>query len=203
MLLPIRAICKEKWTRRDGTAPIFLQYCYSREKRTLLNTSIFIPPAYWHSKQQKITAELPVQFGDPVKLNDELFRLKRLVEDLVAEATKKQIEDKGAFVKKAFSPTLNLNVLDERITTVAKQEIAKKEAKQDIYYQFDEYIKTKERKVSKATLTVYSNVKGHLQAFEKYRQSTISFASFDFNFYHDFIEVHYSFSRRKVIGCLL
>ena len=103
-------------------------------------------------------------------MNDELLRQKRLVEDLVAEATKKQIADKGAFVKKAFTPTLNLNVLDERITTVAKQEIAKKEAKQDIYYQFDEYIKTKERKVSKATLTVYGNVKAHLQAFEKYRQ---------------------------------
>ena len=110
------------------------------------------------------------------------------MEDLVAEATRKQITDKGAFVKKAFSPTLDLCSLDEHITTVAKQELNKKEAKQDIYYQFDEYIKTKERKVSKATLTVYSNVKGHLQAFEKYRQEKISFASFDFNFYHDFID---------------
>ena len=73
------------------------------------------------------------------------------MEDLVAKATRKQITDKGAFVKKAFSPTLDLSSLDERITSVAKQETAKKDAKQDIYYQFDEYIKTKERKVSKAT----------------------------------------------------
>jgi hypothetical protein len=129
MLLPIRAICKEKWTRRDGTAPIFLQYCYSREKRTLLNTSIFIPPAYWQSKQQRISAELPIQFGDAEKLNDELLRLKRVVEDLVAEATKKQIEDKGAFVKKTFTPTLNLQALDERATIIAKQEAAKKRSK--------------------------------------------------------------------------
>ena len=82
-----------------------------------------------------------------------------MVEELVAEATRKQITDKGAFVKKAFTPTLDLRVRDERITTVAKQEAAKKEAKQDIYYQFDDYIKTKERKVSKATLTVYGNEK--------------------------------------------
>lgn len=125
------------------------------------------------------------------------------MEDLVAEATRKQITDKGAFVKKAFSPTLDLNSLDERITNVAKQETAKKEAKQDIYYQFDEYIKTKERKVSKATLTVYSNVKGHLQAFEKYRQEKISFASFDFNFYHDFIDYltfeHVHMRRQEVL----
>ncbi|MCS3801115.1 site-specific integrase [Niastella sp. OAS944] len=125
---------------------------------------------------------------------------------MVAEATRKQIADKGAFVKKAFSPTLDLSVLDERIVTVAKQEMAKKEAKQDIYYQFDEYIKakeSKERKVSKATLTVYSNVKGHLQAFEKYRKEKISFASFDFNFYHDFIDYltfeHVHMRRQEVL----
>lgn len=136
-------------------------------------------------------------------MNDELLRLKRLVEDLVAEADKKQISDKGSFVKKPFTPTLNLNVIDDRITSVAKQEAAKKEAKQDIYYQFDEYIKAKERKVSKATLTVYSNVKGHLQAFEKYRQEKISFASFDFNFYHDFIDYltfeHVHMRRQEVL----
>jgi site-specific recombinase XerD len=188
MLLPIKPICRAKRARKDGTAPIFLQYCFSATKRTLLNTGIYIPPQYWHPKLLRVSPQLPPEYGSPVKLNDELLRQKRLVEDLVAEATRKQITDKGTFVKKAFSPTLDLRSLDERVTTVAKQEAAKKEAKQDIYYQFDEYIKTKERKVSKATLTVYSNVKGHLQAFEKYRQGKISFASFDFNFYHDFID---------------
>lgn len=202
MLLPIKPICRVKRVRKDGTAPIFLQYCFSATKRTLLNTGIYIPPQYWHPKQLRVSPLLPAEYGSPVKLNDELLRQKRLVEDLVAEATRKQITDKGAFVKKAFTPTLDLQSLDERITTVAKHEMAKKEAKQDIYYQFDEYIKTKERKVSKATLTVYSNVKGHLQAFEKYRQEKISFASFDFNFYHDFIDYltfEHVHMRRKVV----
>jgi hypothetical protein len=69
-----------------------------------------------------------------------------LVEELVAEATRKQITDKEAFIKKAFTPTLDLQSLDERVTRVAKQELAKKEAKQEIYYQFDEYIKTRREK---------------------------------------------------------
>jgi hypothetical protein len=146
MLLPIKPICRAKRVRKDGTAPIFLQYCFSATNRTLLNTGIYIPPQYWHPKQLRVSPQLPAEYGSPVKLNDELLRQKRLVEDLVAEATRKQIVDKGAFVKKAFSPTLDLNFLDECIVTVAKQETAKKEAKQDIYYQFDEYIKTKERK---------------------------------------------------------
>jgi hypothetical protein len=45
-------------------------------------------------------------------------------------------------------------------------------------------------------------VKGHLQAFEKYRQEKITFASFDFNFYHDFIDYltfEHVHMRRKVV----
>jgi hypothetical protein len=42
-----------------------------------------------------------------------------------------------------------------------------------------------------------------LQAFEKHRQSTISFASFDFNFYHDFIDYltfeHVHMRRQEVL----
>ena len=203
MLLPIKPICRAKRIRKDGTAQIFLQYCFSATKRTLLNTGIYIPPQYWHPKQLRVSPQLPPEYGSPVKLNDELLRQKRLVEDLVAEATRKQIADKRSFVKKAFTPTLDLQSLDERVTTIAKQEAAKKEAKQDIYFQFDEYIKTKERKVSRATLTVYNNVKAHLQAFERFRQEKISFASFDFNFYHDFIDYltfeHVHMRRQEVL----
>lgn len=115
MLLPIKPICRTKKVRKNGTAPIFLQYCFSATKRTLLNTGIYIPPQYGHPKLLRVSSQLQPEYGSPVKLNDELLLQKRLVEDLVAEATKKQIEDKGAFVKKAFSTTLNLNFLDERI----------------------------------------------------------------------------------------
>lgn len=43
MLFPIKAICNPKEIRRDGTAIIFIQFCYSSENRTLLNTGIAIP----------------------------------------------------------------------------------------------------------------------------------------------------------------
>ena len=105
MLLRIKPICRTKRVRKGRTAPIFLQYCFSATKRTLLNTGIYIPPQYWHPKL--LRHSYPAEYGSPVKLNDELLRQKRLVEDLVAEATRKQITDKGAFVKKAFTPTLD------------------------------------------------------------------------------------------------
>lgn len=46
-------------------------------------------------------------------------------------------------------------------------------------------------------------MKAHLQAFEKYRQEKISFASFDFNFFHDFIDYltfeHVHIRRQEVL----
>jgi hypothetical protein len=109
MLLPIKPICRCNRIKTDGTASIFLQYYYSRTNRTLLSTGITVPPEYWQKKQLRISPQLTPQFGNASKLNDELLRQKRLIEDLVAEATRKQITDKGAFVKKALSPTLDLH----------------------------------------------------------------------------------------------
>jgi hypothetical protein len=175
MLLPIRPICTAKRTSRDGTSPIFLQYCYSTTKRTLLNTGINIPPEYWQPKQMSISSKLPLTYGDAAKLNQDLIRYKRVVEDLVTHAINKEIVDKGRFVKETFSPSFDLSTLDDKVKTVLSNQAAEKKAKLDIYYQFDEYIKTKERKVSRATLTVYGNVKSHLLAFEKYRKEKITF----------------------------
>jgi integrase len=188
MLLPIRPICTAKRTRRDGTSPFFLQYCYSTTKRTLLNTGINIPPEYWQPKQMAISPKLPLTYGDAAKLNQDLIRYNRVAEDLATHATNKQISDKGRFVKQTFFPSFDPGTLDDQVKTVLTNQAAEKKAKLDIYYQFDEYIKTKERKVSRATLTVYGNVKSHLLAFEKYRKQKITFSSLDFNFYHDFID---------------
>ena len=45
MLLPVKPICERKFVRRDGTSLIYIQYCFSAEKRTLLNTEITVPSA--------------------------------------------------------------------------------------------------------------------------------------------------------------
>jgi hypothetical protein len=44
------------------------------------------------------------------------------------------------------------------------------------------------RKVSKTTLTVYNNVKVHLQSFEQFRKKPVTFESLDFSFYEDFVD---------------
>jgi hypothetical protein len=70
---------------------------------------------------------------------------------LVTHAVQTKIQDKGAFVKTTFCPTLEVTTVEERVNEAAKKEAEVKRSKLDIYYQFDEYIKSKKRKVSPAT----------------------------------------------------
>ncbi len=188
MVLPIKPICRSNKLRKDGTSLIFFQYCYSATKRTLLNTEIAIPVEYWAKKLRCISHKLPAQFGDHQHLNEELKRQFRIVEDQVTHANKNELTNKGIFVKNTFSPKLDITTISGQVEKAVEQEIVEKRARLDIYYQYDEYIKSKERKVSKATLTVYGNVKSHLLAFEAYRKQKITFDSFDFGFYEDFVD---------------
>jgi hypothetical protein len=46
-------ICKMEAIRKDGLCNIYIQYCYSAKKRTLLNSGIAIPPHFGILKNQK------------------------------------------------------------------------------------------------------------------------------------------------------
>jgi len=113
MLLPIKPICNAKKIRRDGTSPIFLQYCYSATNRTSLNTGINIPPGCWNNKLLCITKKLPPICGNYEHLNEELLRLKRIAEDL--EYLKRKVmlfifhmKKLQLFIKQIYLPILIL-----------------------------------------------------------------------------------------------
>lgn len=200
MLLPIKLICDPKKARRDGTSLVYIQYCYSSTNRTLLNTDIAIPPKYWINKRLAISKDLPKEFGDQVLLNDNLTKMLRTVEDLIALGEKQEVADMGLFVKQTFKPNMNVEGLESHVTTAMVE--TKHKAAQSVYAQFAAYISSKEKKVSKATLTVFNTVVEHLKAFEKYRKVPISFESFDYDFYESFIDFllfEYVQPRRKEV----
>ena len=114
MLFPIKPICKKRLIRRDGTSIIFIQYCYSAEKRTLLNSGIAIPPNYWNLKRLRINADLPVCYGNAELLNGQLLNAIRIVEDILTFAAKKKIADPLAFLKTSFRPDFDLSRLEEK-----------------------------------------------------------------------------------------
>lgn len=209
MLLPLKPVCEQKDIRNNGTSLIYIQYCYSRKHRTNLNTEIAIPPQYWNKKKLSVKDTLPITWGNWEHLNTELKRMMRLVEDLVDLADKKNISNKGRFVKDLFTPSLNLEELgnnDKKLKELAGEASA---INLDIYLQIDEYIKSKLKKVSPSTITVFENVKSHLKAFETFRQEPISFKSFDFNFYDTYVDfltfdyVQTRFKKNPVVGMKL
>jgi site-specific recombinase XerD len=67
-----------------------------------------------------------------------------------------------------------------------------------LYYQIDEYIKSKERKVCKDMPRIYQNMKEHLKAFEEFRGTPITFDCLDLDFYEEFVDyLMYNYIQRR------
>jgi hypothetical protein len=187
MLLPLSLICEKKDMRKDGTSIVFIQYCYSSEKRTTLNTGISIPPKFWNKKKQVITTDLPNEYGSVEFLLDQLKQKFRFAEDIVELAIRKNIQNKGKFVKEAFDRNLNIEQLRRNEEQIKQLSGESGTINLDIYFQLDDYIKIKTGKVSKTTINVFNNIKAHLKAYEQFSGQGITFKSFDFDFYDRFV----------------
>jgi hypothetical protein len=203
MLLPIKPVCKSNKVRKDGTSIVFIQYCLDSERRTLLNTGIAIPPKFWNQKKLFISDLLPANYGDAEELNDHLKKLRRKTEDIVSLAIKKKVEDPIRFLNDFFAQDIDI----AGIEAVLKEEEKKKALEDprlnlDVYFQIDEYIKSKTHKVTPGMLRIFRNMKEHLEAFENHRKELIKFESFDLDFYESFVDYlayDYIHQRRKEV----
>lgn len=201
MLLPLKPICEAKKARRDGTSVIYIQYCYSSEKRTNLNTELAIPAEYWNDQKLFIKPDLPPQFGEAARLNEEIKRMYRLAEDLISLADKKKVENKGRFVKEVFKPDLDINILTaEEAKLKGLASPAKEKINTDVYFQLAEYIKCKTGMVCESTLSIFRNLGEQLKDFEVFRNEPVTFEGIDFDFYDrfaKFLTFDYVQKRRK------
>jgi integrase len=188
-MLPLKFICHTRKMRKDGCSPIYIQYCYTSTHRTLLNTKMAIPPKYWNRKKGCIQKELPEVFGEAAAMNNELLRQYRLVEDLIAQCEKMGVVEVGLFVKKHFHPQLDLATLSplQKAKSQPLPPAPRKVPSTDVYAQLDDYIAAKAHRVSPASLTIFKNVKTHLQAFDHHRKERLTFDAFDYNFYDAFV----------------
>lgn len=202
-MAPLKPICDRKNMRKDGTSIIFIQYCYCPEHRTNLNTEIAIPPAFWNKRSLCVSNDLPPIYGSAEHLNVEIKRLFRQAEDIIDFAIKKNIPNRGNFVKKVFNPVLDLATLEkdeEKIKIIADAQTNK--VNLDLYFQVDDYISSKEKKVSPETIGVFRQMKEQLKAFETFTCKPLTFESLDYDFYErfvDFLSFDYEQRRRKDI----
>lgn len=183
MLLPLKPVCKKALKRRDGTSIIFIQYCHSADKRTLLNTGIAIPPEYWNPKKLRINNDLPACYGSADVLNGQLQDQFRIAEDILTHARRGKISDPIAFLKDTYKPDLDLTQLDQKVKKAEEPAV-----NLNVFYQIDDYMKSKEKQVTPAMLHVFRNMRETLKSFEAYRKKPITFESFDYNFYEEFVE---------------
>lgn len=126
-----------------------------------------------------VSLDLPPEYGTAAELNERLQKMMRLVEDILSFCLKNTRDNPMFFLKKNFSPDLDITTLEQR---------KEKTGSLDVYDQFDAYIESKKRRIAPATVNIYMEVKRYLQAFEKFRGRKITFKSFDVDFYHEFIE---------------
>ena len=183
MLVSVKPVCKKSLIRKNGTSVIFLQYCHTGERRTLLNSGIAIPPNFWNLKRLRINSDLPDTYGMAEDLNEQLQHSIRVVEDILAFAAKKKLPDPLNFLKKTYKPGFDVSRLDQK-----NEEIDGSRPNLDLFHQIDDYIISKTRQVTPKMLHVFRNMKETLRAFETYRKKPITFESFEFSFYEEFVE---------------
>jgi hypothetical protein len=200
-MLPIKLICGRN-ANRDGTNPIYIQYCLNAGERTLLNTQVYIPVRHWNKKLTRISKDLPSQYGNPNQLNESLANQIRIAEDVIRFAKKKEIKDEIGFLRKHFQPDFDVCYLE--IACQSDNVMYTKGSKKDnldLYFQIDDYIRSKEKKVCKDMPRIYRNMKEHLLAFESFINHPLTFEYMDLNFYEEFVDFltyDYVQRRRKV-----
>lgn len=189
MRIPIKPLCEEKRIKANGKASIYIQYFHDGEHRTFLNTQLAIPPGYWDKRKQCIKETLPAEFGNHNQLNKEVDRQLRLAGDLITFGKSLGIAEIGSFVKENFSPSLDIEEFKICQLSTGKSFVPESTKKKEGFFKhLEEYIQAKSNKVKPGTLTVFHSMLLHFEAFEKYRKEPISFQSFDYQFYEDFID---------------
>lgn len=202
MNLPIKPVCKTGKIRKDGTASIGIQYCFTSEKRALLDSGLAIPPKYWNRKRKCISDNLPEIYSTSFELNEKLNHELRKAEDIISLAFKRH-ENPLEFFKLYYKPDQPfesvVNELQKRDKENVQDDIY---LNKDIYFQIDNYIKTKTKKVSAGMPRIYRNMKHHLLSFEEFKKKPITFDSLDINFYEEFVDFltyDYVLARRKIL----
>ncbi|HTM98487.1 MAG TPA: site-specific integrase [Pedobacter sp.] len=178
MRQPIKLIVRKGKVRNDGTALISLQYCYSAEQRVVLSTGIGIPLQFWNRKTGRISKDLPSTYGDVQQLEAAITEKLRKAEDMVTYALKQRGTCPMKFLKENFHLQENWKL--EQMSGIEKN--------LDIYFNIDDYVKSKQSTVKHCTINVINAMKAHLKSFESFRKELITFDSFDMDFYEEFIK---------------
>jgi hypothetical protein len=163
----VKLIAKKKSTRKDGTTPIYLQYSFNSEKRTLINTGFKIEPKYWNSDDELVRKS----HSDYKRINREITKKKNKISELIFAA------DENDLV-----PTIKY-ILDN----YKKPKSIENNIDMSFFEHFDSFIESSKGRVVDSVIYDYKSLKKHLLEFEKFHKEEISFKTIDYSFYERFV----------------
>lgn len=120
---------------------------------------------------------MPSKYGNANHLQSCITTKLRKAEDMVEYAIKERNICPLQFLKENLPLKINWKL--EQMSNIEKN--------LDIYFNIDDYIKSKQSSVKRCTINVINAMKAHLKSFESYRKKAITFDSFDMHFYEDFV----------------
>lgn len=163
----VKLVTKSKSTKKDGTTPIYLQYCYDSNKRTLINTGYCIEPKHWNPEKDLVRKN----YENHETLNGDLKDKLNKLENIILEAKKNGIDPTIDYVKNKYkNPSPNKIGLD-------------------FFEQIEWFIEARKGQVSNDTIKDYKSLKKHLQDYEDAREGLqITFKSFNKEFYNDWVD---------------
>lgn len=181
-----KLIVKKKATKKDGTTPIYIQYSYSREKRTLLNTQKSIEPKNWNFDK----GEIRRSYSDANALNAYLQMLKTRITNIVDTAITEKTEPTVEYVKSKFDNEVLL-----------KKPQGENESFQvlNLFQELERFIDVSSSRVTKGVVRQYKVLMKYLLQFRQDTGFDLNFDSIKYNFYLQFKE-YLQYEYKKVDG---
>lgn len=175
-----RLVIKKSYLKKSGFTPVYIQYIFKSDEKVLINTGHEVSPEHWNAATQSIKEKA----GDIYEKNFSVIN---------AELSSLMNEFKGflsATISRKITPTIKYINDHFQQYLINKNQSAKPVPDKliTVYDHILDYINTKEDNVAKDTVKDYHALIKHLEAFQKYRGEIITFASFNYNFYDEFVE---------------
>ena len=172
---------------KDGTAPIELVY-QIKGQRKYYNTGFKSFPECWDADNQKgiyldkkaAKKALPAIEPDLIPTNKETDELNDNIADIASQI--KDIEKRFELDKVTYSAQMIVDKLKAEKGGATKVDLTSK-----VLFNFiDRYIETHKTTREPGSLSVYSAMKAHLEAYQKYTRRSVTFESIDYSFFQSF-----------------
>lgn len=183
----VRFELREEKLQKSGKAPIGIIYSVKGQRKRI-STGQLIFPFNWDSKNQcgvylakkEVKNIAPLLPTDSILTDIEISHFNSELKGIIARIEKIErdlVKDKGQFSSE--------NVVSQ-LKSMNPEVLKAEEANKYMFNFIDRYLSENAAVRSKGSLSVYRQLKMHLEAYEKHRKKRISFADIDEQFFENF-----------------